>query len=307
MNDAAIGLLQLDPEAVSRAANFYMAYATTCQREREELASADRRFGRPGQRPPSPDVLLMESASAYRKAASWALLVDAAVGAQLLRAASDVFLELNFGYGVFLAALADEATIRTEDFTATPHYWWGQLDFLLSSVARLQEATGERTVDVPEPMRHPQQQVYAVLAAAAGSAGRSRDLALAVRERSGQLAGVLPVGALGTPIRRFWAVASGLLQDDLDVALAHIGAMTDRFADQAESAMSDEALWRDCHAGFEVVDLDIIGLTALTFRRFGRDRVLGTAEEERTFRIPIGRSQMMIAAELDQLLNDDGG
>lgn len=303
MGEEAIRALALDSDAIARTVQFYRAYAATCAREREDLTALWREVAGLD-RPALPrDELLMESASAYRKAASWALLVDPALSAQLFRQSSDAFLELNFGYGAFLAAIIDQVQLRGyHDEQSQP--WDRQVALMLRSVRRLQGADEEESVDVPEPMRHPQQQVYAALASAVAR-GESDSVALSVAENSGQRHGVLPVGALGTPIRHLWAIAVGLLTDDVGLVLAHISAMAGRFADQAESAMSDPVLWRDCQAEFEPVDMDIIGLTALACRRFGRNEVLRMTEERGSFKGAIGLSQMALALELDRLSGDD--
>ena len=121
---------------------------------------------------------------------------------------------------------------------------------IVQSVDRLQRAAPGEPVDIPQAMRHPQQQVYVAIAAAAGMIPDMHDLVERVAEHSGQRDGVLPVGAL------------------------------------------------------EPVDLDVVGLTALACRRFGRDEVLQSADRSQTFRTTIGLSQMIVATELDRRVDD---
>jgi hypothetical protein len=289
MNEAALELLRLDDDAVRRMVNFYLAYASTCEREwRESLERTDSdERALPAVRS---EHHLFESASSLRKAAAWALLVDETSGASLLRRAADMYLRLDFGFGLFLVEAGGGPSRRHE----------AQYTTLLRAVEILQanaqnrgsDRGRSRDVAVPEPMRHPQQQAYAAVAAAVSE--NSSQLVARVAEQSSQRQGVLPVGALGTPVRRFWAVAVALLQGDLATALAHLGAMSERFSDYAESAMSNRSLWRNGHADFEAVDLDIVGLTVLACRRFGSGVIVSAAEQERTFGFGPGLSQLRI-------------
>lgn len=294
MNDVAVEALRVDPEPIERAVAFYRAYASTCTQEWRQARAVDGDVvGRRGATLVA-DGRLMEAASSLRKAGAWALLIDPVVGMSLLRESAAAYSQLRFGYGAFLAAMTQHS--RSSQRPDELGDWPGQLASLLEWTARLQDVP-RGAVDSPEPIRHPQQQVYAAIAASSAGPKVAR-LAQAIAERTDQRDGVLPVGALGTPIRRFWAVARGLLFDDMETAVDHITAMGERFSDQAESAMVNRALWRTGHADFEAVDLDVVGCMVLGFHTFGQDEMMRSLERRRVFDDRVAASLMLIAQDL---------
>jgi hypothetical protein len=289
MNNAALDLLNVDGAAASAAMRFYSAYGITCMREADRISE---RVDDGSSARMDAESRLMEAASSFRQAASWACLIDTDEAEQLLDSAAGAYLRLGFGFGAYLAAVAAMKSARFSRPEETER--------LLQAVDILQSSHGEEQSPnsnaVPEAMRHPQQQAYVALAAAASDRLRSR--VIDVVRRSGQLQGVLPVGALGTPIRRMWAVALALVERDLATALNHVGAMAQRFNDTSESAMSNPRLWRNAHVRFDTVDLDIVGLTALLIKRFSRDAVSRAMEERHVFGPGPAIAQFHIALDL---------
>jgi hypothetical protein len=283
VNHEALELLEVDVEAARRATGFYMAYGLTCGRESDAANSSSGTTS---------EQRLMESASAFRKAAAWACLVDDDEAATIMAHAADVYLGLGFGFGAFLSAVAGGSVREHRRVEATAALL-SSLDTLLAHQAGSGGPIGRERPDVPEALLHPQQQAYAVLAATARPELRDRSFGMA--ERSGQMRGVLPTGALGTPIRRVWAVALAIASGDLEAALDHIGAMAQRYSECAESAMSNRRLWQNAHTEFETVDLDIVGFTALVMQRFSRVPVMAEMAGRAEFRSGPALAQLHLA------------
>jgi hypothetical protein len=87
-------------------------------------------------------------------------------------------------------------------------------------------------------------------------------------------AGVVPVGALGMPIRRFWAIATAVLDFDdsgMQLVATQISALLAHYAEAIELAMTNDYLWHNAAAPVDVGDIDIMGTFVIASRAFGAD------------------------------------
>src|ERR1035438_3547258 len=192
--DLTLGLehmrtLQLEPAQVRTAADFFETYAS------HALSSgrADEEEGHA-----SSSIYLLDAASSLRAAGQWAMLFDAQRAARLLTAAAQIWQTLGYGFGTFvLAAVAPRQLDRrnTND----------QLRQLAQQYTQGRAVQSIRTQQLPEPMLHPQQQAYLLLACA--SLWRRFDLEPGllriIIDQSPHRRGVAPIGALGTPLRQY--------------------------------------------------------------------------------------------------------
>ncbi|MGK5112024.1 hypothetical protein [Geodermatophilus sp. CPCC 205506] len=292
MSRAHLQMLELDPQQVNVTVAFLEACANTSL---AEASGHDDRRGLPTSREGTDRewVLRMDAASALRDAAQWAAFLDPQTARRLLIASARQFQELDHGFGMFLMAVAGAWRIDPP------------LGDISSTLAQVEAAQGPDVgSDVPAPLRHPQQQAY-VLLAAAGTPGVARaDVAALGRlaETSRHRLGVVPVGALGTPLRRFWDVALHLLVGDPvtgpPVVFQHLESMSRTYAESIDLAMTNHYLWRHGAAPVDTADLDIMGMTVLSVARFGMAPVadaLGSMKERLT---PIARIPMELGMEL---------
>jgi hypothetical protein len=279
----------VDRDQAWRAVKFLRAYASTCLREVETSRiqnRVDRDDDIAGQRPGEPgvdvsgtipgDIPLADAASALREAGQWLLYLDPVAGRASLRHAAGLYSELGFPYGYYLHVV-------TGSWAGDPPMprFEAALEELRQVVTPDAEAH-ERGANMPrevepglrEALRHPQQQAYLLLA----SAG-SPPVAEAFHDRlqnaiyqSPNRDGVLPVGSLGTPVRRLWAIARALAVGDsseLGTIARHLAAMAGGYAETMSLAQVNGHLWANAAAPVDVGDLDIAGIAALTARRYG--------------------------------------
>ena len=174
-------------------------------------------------------------------------------------------------------------------------------------------ANGLRRVDVrstatpvPSSLYHPQQQAYSLLACTGSRpvAREYRGPLFDVARASPHRRGVTPVGALGTPIRRFWDISLNLLDDDRESGLAgvmnHLLAMSRTYGDNMELAMANEYLWSHAAAPVEPGDIDIVGITAMITRQFGVQAVRNSLEDRWEQLTPLARTPFELGMEIAQ-------
>ncbi|MGH3380754.1 MAG: hypothetical protein ACRDP6_39075 [Actinoallomurus sp.] len=282
--------MSLDLARVNAAIDFLTSYAeaTLSQLERSQ----------PPSEPLTPDdpawILRLDAASALREAGQWAVCVDPLRGLGLLDRAGSLYYDAGLGFGFFLRVLAGP--------------WFQEPPF--ESFARgIQTLTGpglsspdvgpgaaQSASPLEESLRHPQQQAYFLLAATGSpviAMEFGRDLSRLLTE-SPHSRGVAPVGALGTPIHRLWAVARALLTGTLGryqrgdeeeqdspvrTVTEHLIAMSRDYAESIELAMVNDHCWRNAASPVDVGDVDIIGIVGYASRIFGFDTVYSTLIE----------------------------
>jgi hypothetical protein len=268
--------LGLDLEQVLVTLRFHEAYAETALRELESKAPVDETTA---------FTLRADAASALREAGQWALLLDPVAARRHLRRSGGLFLRLGQAFGLYLGIVADRSRYDVDP---------------VMLARALRDASGSREEispvdDVPDPMPdirlQQQQQAYLVLAASGIANGvdtlstvlpasrreRARFDPLAsslgeILESSPHRTGVLPVGSLGTPIHRFWAVAEHLFHrrpGDVRGIAQHVVAMCRTYEETIRLAQTNTHLWRNGAAPVDIADLDIAGIAALTTRSFG--------------------------------------
>jgi hypothetical protein len=285
-----------------------------------ELASLDKEIARRGKgEAAKPDEqqqrwsLRVEAASSFAEAGQWAMLIDPSGALKLWELAGLLYRNVDFGFGYCLSVMS-QARGHGSDADVDVELESG----LIHQLRRLAEANHAGRKEPPQdqdqhalpaPLRHPQQQVYLVLAAAS-IAGLDRmselrdDLSFLLR-MSPHRNGVNPVGALGTPIRALWNASNNLARrgsDDLQAVVDVVGAIARRYDEVIQQAMVNEYLWDNCASAVDVGDTTIAALTLSTFRAFGED--VGVGEVDRRFRraiaeaAPPARAQVEIALDV---------
>lgn len=257
--------LGLDPVQVRNAIRFHGAYASTALAEIESAGSEDSTLGFASR---------ADAASALREAAQWELLLDAEPAALLLRRAGQQFLQLGQAFGAYLVVLAGGREPGASSYVLT--------QALREMSDRPQDFEDEYR-PMPEIGLQQQQQAYLVVTASAvamqsADAGSLSHALEENLETSPHNTGVLPVGSLGTPIHRFWSVARHLLGErggDIVGIARHLVAMCQAYEEAISLARVNDYLWSNGAAPVDIADLDIAGISALTTRRFDRDRLEG--------------------------------
>lgn len=290
MPEGSLRDLHLDQDQVARAASFLEAYAETANAELvrgmpapqgrgETRALKSKQHSGPVQFRYEHEplfTLAADTASAFRDAAQWLIYLDVARARKTLARAARVFISMGQPYGMYLLAVAGE-------WATDPMY-----EILGDALAGLHliSSGGDTRQMLMPALLHPQQQAYLLLAAG-GSQAIPRDSEapwLLAMEESPHARGVVPVGSLGTPIRRLWDVARQLFLGVPDVSVIgrHLAEMSRAYAETIELAQVNDHLWRHAAAPVDVGDLDIAGIAALTARLVGadglRDAVLGSVE-----------------------------
>jgi hypothetical protein len=253
---------------VRTTVRFLEAYANTGLRELQAVISeSNRNPGHPHEALLAEPAftIAVDTATALCDAGRWMLYLEAGAARSLLRRAGRQFLDIGQPYGAYL--------IETADSDDAPPY------------AEMLRRLTDWTVDISRwpALRHPQQQAYLMLAVA-GSAQSDefRQQAITVLEASPNANGAVPVGALGTPVRRLWDIARHLIlaqPNSADVVAGHLASMARRYAETMALAQVNERLWRHGAAPVDVGDIDIAGVAALATRRFGAEAMArGTRE-----------------------------
>jgi hypothetical protein len=240
-------------ESASRRAAFLADFG---RMRRDEAATAEGERRR---------VLDLESATCLLEAAQWLMATEPAEALEPLGTAGRVYTDHGHSFGLFLRVLAGEtgAVLPTQIRVHLGHL-----------------RPGADPLDAPAAMDHPQQHVYALLAAA-GHADTATTEAAVVRDlarSSPHRHGAVTVGALGMPIRHFWALppfVRGAAEDRDPVGSA--GATRDRAAAVLAafvrqhllvcgSARTVPRLWEHAAADVHPVDLDTVALFTLICR-----------------------------------------
>lgn len=280
--------LQLEPAQVSTAADFFEAYADYAL----PGAPADDKRD-------APPAAYLDAASSLRAAGQWAMLFDAPRAVHLLARAGQIWQSLGYGFGTFVVAAVSPDQLDRSNLAA-------QLQ-LLAQPYRQDRAKQDapRAPQLPEPLTHPQQQAYLLLACASlwQRLDLDSDLLRSIVERSPHRRGVAPVGALGTPLRQYWEMAGRFLDSSDDesaqTVATDLARMAGSYAEAIDSAMANERLWFNAAAPVDVGDIDIVAIALVTARRLGadltRDHLQSAAEDlSPTARVPLELASEMI-------------
>jgi hypothetical protein len=244
--------------------------------------------------------LQVEAASTFCEAGQWAMLTQPESALALWRRAGQLFRQVDFGFGYYLLVTASTHEPESDGGLVSAVWDVARASYLVEG--RLRD-----TDEVPEPLLHPQQQAYVMLAGAT-MAQRYPDLERllsTLAERSPHSTGVTPVGALGIPISILWTVASALIRRDapsLAIVAQAVAVLARRYEASISSAMVNQYLWRNAASPVDVGSFDIVALTMNAYSAFDpvlgsgafRDRLQPLANE-----MPLlARSQMEIAMEM---------
>lgn len=286
--------MEIDRDQAWRAVKFLRAYASTCLQEVESAeirssmdrddAIAEERTGEAGTHAAgmvAAEIPLADAASALREAGQWLLYLDPAAGRDSLRDAAALYSRLGFPYGYYLHVV-------TGSWAADP-----PMPLFKAALEELRHVStpdaegNERDANMPreverrlkEALRHPQQQAYLLLASAGSPAVAEAfpDHLQDAIYQSPNRDGVLPVGSLGTPVRRFWAIAQALASGDpqeVKTIARHLAAMANSYAETMSLAQVNGYLWANAAAPVDVGDLEIAGIAALSAHRYGAQALL---------------------------------
>jgi hypothetical protein len=208
-----------------------------------------------------------EAASAYRGAGQWAATFDRERATELLTLSGQIWMGLGHGFGAFLLATVAPHALNTAEL----RQW-------IVALGRWHLDGDIAPDDLPAPLRVPQQQAYCAMAAAAVPEVRD-EVGPVVRKLADLPAnsrGVLPIGPLGVPVRRYWGIATELADPGPTTRGLVFRAVEDlavRHAAQIDLAKSNRYLWENGGAPVDVVDVDLLGVSNAAVTRFGRDLV----------------------------------
>lgn len=281
-----LSILQLSPEQVATAADFFESYATYALSQIEGGGDSG--------------VILVDVASSLRAAGQWAMFFDPARAVSLLTQSGLIWHRLGYGFGTFtLAALAPSRLDRDDLISRLTQMAQGY------SADQTAQRPSDEVNQATEPMQHPQQQAYLLLAAAAMQ--RRFELPLdtlrSVGDQSPHRRGVAPIGALGTPLRVYWEMARHFLDDDdqetASLVARDLAGMATSYAQTIDSAMANERLWFNAAAPVDVADIDTVAIALIAARRLGSARMrlqLREAMEglDDTARVPLELANEMI-------------
>jgi hypothetical protein len=293
--------LQLDPDQVTTAADFFEAYARYALSRGPVSEDSDS----------ASPAHLLDAASSLRAAGQWAMLLDPQRAAGLLTEAAQIWQTLDYGFGTFvLAAVApsdlDPGRMNDQLQQMAQQYIQGQ-----DITGRPRQPIGPQ--QIPEPMRHPQQQTYLLLA----SASLSRRFELEPRllrlivDQSPHRRGVAPIGALGTPLRQYWDIARRFLdasdEETAQTVAADLARMASAYAEAINSAMANERLWFNAAAPVDVGDIDITAIALISARRVGPDLTQEHLRSAAESLGPTARVPLELAGEMiDNFFPDPG-
>lgn len=292
--------LQLEPAQVSTAADFFEAYANYALSGAPADDEGDALPGAPADdEGDAPPAAYLDAASSLRTAGQWAMLFDVPRAVRLLARAGQIWQTLGYGFGTFVVAALSPDQLDRGELAA-------QLQLLAQPYRQDQaELQAPRAHQLAEPMTHPQQQAYLLLACASlwQRLDLDYDLLRSIVDRSPHRRGVVPVGALGTPLRQYWEMAGRFLDssddDSARTVAADLAGMAGGYAEAIDSAMANERLWFNAAAPVDVGDIDIVAIALVTARRLGagltRDHLQLAAEDlNPTARVPLELAGEMI-------------
>jgi hypothetical protein len=278
--------LQLERDKVETAADFFEAYATRVLSQLED-GVAD-------------EVALVDAASSLRAAGQWAMFFDPRRAARLFTQSASIWHDMGYGFGTFvLAAIAPSFLDRNDlIFRLT------QMAQTYSQETVIQQSSAERQ-ETPEPLLHPQQQAYLLLAGAAmwRRLEIPLDLLRVVGDQSPHRRGVAPIGALGTPLRIYWEIARSFLDNDDEntagLVARDLASMGVSYAQAIDSAMANERLWFNAAAPVDVGDIDAVAIGLIAARRLGSGRIrqhmqIAMEDLNATARVPLELANEMI-------------
>lgn len=256
MVDEPLSKMGISVDRARALARFLEAYANTCLNEAGQIAlNDDGRFAAGA-----------DAAVSLRDAAQWCLYTDPKKSAQLLIRSGQLYWSMGQPFGLFLQAASNT------DMDAR------QLREALIAMRPIAEedepALTPTNSALQKSIVHPQQQAYLMLAYG-GLGSPELDLPIDPRQildTSPNRSGVVPVGALGTPIHRLWTIAMHLMQGQQGAitAIAHqLGIMCLHYQETMQLAQTNTYLWENGVSPVEVGDIDIAGIAALVGRRFG--------------------------------------
>jgi hypothetical protein len=208
--------------------------------------------------------------------------VDVPRAQRLFGQSAELYLGLSdtLGFGLFLRTLAGGSVE-----VGTDGYFDQAIAELVAPITGHVASVRSAAPGDQRALADAQQQAYAFVAACGDPriADLYRDVLRAIAERSLHRTGVIPVGALGTPIHRFWACGADLIGDaDRPTTLvAHVRAMCAHYAETMQLAQANTYLWRNAAVGVDVGDIDISGLAAFACFRFGPDTTFSLFDKER--------------------------
>jgi hypothetical protein len=283
--------LQLDPDQVRTAANFFEAYgsyALSTGGVEEESATGGT-------------VYLLDAASSLRSAGQWAMLFDSRRAARLLARSAQIWDALGYGFGTFvLAAVAPDQL----DLDRTSERLL-RLAAMYSPPRQEPEVRSDRERQrLPGPLLHPQQQAYLLLAGASlwQSLPMAPDLLRVIVDQSPHRRGVAPVGALGMPLRLYWDMAGRLLdnsdEESVQVVANNLARMCLAYAESINSAMANERLWFNAASPVDVGDIDIVGIALASAHRLGANLMQEHLQSAMGGLDAIARVPMELASEM---------
>ena len=168
------------------------------------------------------DMVADPAASSLVEAGQWAMLVDPYRALELWRRAGWLYRDLDFGFGYYLSVITGVGrTVPDVDERLMDDLRSHVRDLaIVSRVAHRDPGVRSEIGQLPEPMRHPQQQAYLVLAGATIAwPNRTKDFMeslSALVDNSPHRYGVTPVGASSTPISALWDVAGRFMRRERD-------------------------------------------------------------------------------------------
>lgn len=247
--------------------------------------------------------LLIDAASALREAAQLALVSSPERSADLLAQAGRLYLLASVPYGVYLIAMS--GSMDGQVMESFESHLSNALRSIGHRAGRDESLLEDRGSPIGDASATPQQQIYLLLAGAASAirSGRMERQLHTLSEGSPHRSSNQPVGALGIPAMRYWSAARALIEagsesrgkvppDDLTSVLEWL---TRRHDDVSASARTNTYLWRNLASPIDIIDLDLVGLAALTMRRFGTGQVMEVLGERIGRRLPVEFLQVQLA------------
>ncbi len=274
--------LHIDPDRAGAVTDFLESHANTTGRELENLQEYTDLPGRAESRAGQPDMqwtLTMDMASALREAASWAAYFDVGRALGLLSRAGSLYQSAGLAFESFLLTIAGFPPM-------------GEISRDVALLAQIHgQADAIDSAAIPNPLYHPQQQAYLLLACA-GMTDRLvkyrqppgldenpdyRQMLYEIAAESPNRQGVLPFGSLGTPVRVPWDIGVHLLQDDnpesLEIIARHLTTLCRRYAEMMSLATVNGYLWDHAAAPVDVGDIEVMGIAALSASHFGSEKI----------------------------------
>ena len=303
--------MNLDPAQVRLTVRFLEAYANTALDELDEILGPEYRQTNSPQlginRWPLMDepafTIAADAASALREAGQWMLYLNISEARAFLARSGLLFHELRQPFGAYLIAVSGQE-------------WSERLNRHVASAVTSIGRPNEGGESEGFSLQHPQQQAYLVLAAASAPDIVFGSQLQETLDKSIYRDGVAAIGALATPIRRFWSIARHLISsiDGAVLVIAeHLAFMCRHYAESMELGQVNASLWEHGAAPVDIGDIDIIGISAMTARRFSGEVLLsalrqyGISVEQQSIAItPVEIGLAIVEPWRDEPLRGDG-